>query len=146
MPSDEETGTNAAPGASNNTGNTSLPPGPGRGRGHGRGRGRYNGRRQHTRQDPSNQSSSNQSGGITGAPYFKTPTENGEKALFNKVKGKIWDYVLDRYDHGPDIGSLLSNLADPDIEEPTDHSQDQIDKMGVLKKMKWENECQIYFD
>jgi len=145
MPSDGETGTDAAPGASRDTGTsakgTSLPAGNGRGRGHGRGR--HNRRHHHT---ITKQETITQPGGIAGAPYFKTPTENGDKALFNKVKGKVRDYVLDRYDHGLDIGSLLSNLTDPVITEPFDHTQAEIDKMGVLKRMKWENECQIYFE
>ena len=37
-------------------------------------------------------------------------------------------------------------MKEPTIAEPTDYSQDELNALGMFKRLQWENECQVFFD
>ena len=98
----------------------------GRGNWRGRGSGRRNG------ENPTSSNENNH-----GIPMYQTPTEApNDRKLHDQVSTKLTSYVIQNYEYGTDVGSLISTLKETVLTKPEDISDD--DSLSRVKFYKWQ--------
>ena len=105
------------------------------GRGNGRGRGRNGNNNGNDRGNANENISGN--GNKHGIPMFQTPTEApNDRKLHDRVSTRLASHVIQTYEYGTDIASVIGTLKETVLTKPEDISDS--DSESKVKFYKWQ--------